>query len=127
MQDNLTQRSRVTKGRSIVETVRSILDAIIQWLIMPATLIGGAGGLLSSIGKRQGWARTVFNAVSGAIVANVVFPVIEAYCPQPWHYTLFFLSGIGGLKMVESFYAWIVDDGILKDLLKRTLGKGGEK
>lgn len=104
-----------------METIHELIDAAISWLLMPATLIGGAGGLLSSISHRHGAARCGFNAVCGAVVANIVFPVIERYCPEPWHYTLFFLSGIGGLKMVETVYRWIFDEGLAKDILKALL------
>ena len=104
-----------------MEQLRSILDAALTWLLMPATLIGGAGGLLSSLSHKHGWTRCIFDAVSGAVVANIVFPVIARYCPEPWHYTLFFLSGIGGLKMVETVYGWLFDDGLLKDFARSIL------
>ncbi len=113
-----------------MDQIKEVIDAAVSWLLMPATLIGGAGGLLSSISHRHGAARCGFNAVCGAVVANIVFPVIARYCPEPWHYTLFFLSGIGGLKMVETVYGWLFEDGLIRDVLKafleRLSGKKGE-
>ncbi len=111
-----------------MEIIREIAEAVLTWIAMPATLLGGAGGLLSGVGHGHGWTRCVFEGVSGAVVANVVFPVVETYAPVPWHYTLFFLSGIGGLKMVESVCGWLFDDGMLKDILKAFLQRlGGGK
>ena len=110
-----------------MESWKEAIDLVATWFFAPATLIGGAGGLLSGINRRHSVCRSLFEGLAGAVTANVVFPVIEHYAPEPWHYTLFFLSGIGGLRLWEAVYGWMFDDGLVKDLVKGFLQRLGGK
>jgi len=103
--------------RQVMEALRQVIDTLCAWLLMPATLVGGAGGLLSSVRAGRCMKRSLFEALCGAVVANVTFPLIVAYFPPAWHFTLFFIAGIGGLKMVMTVYGWLFDDGLVRDIL----------
>lgn len=108
-----------------MDEVRQFFETVAAWLLMPATLAGGAGGILASVRKGETARRALFNGFSGAVVANVTFPLIVAYFPQPWHDTLLFLAGVGGLKMVNTVYGWIFDEGLLRDVLRSLLARMG--
>lgn len=109
--------------------LRQFFDAVCAWLLMPATLVGGAGGLLSSARRGESLRRALFNGFAGAVVAHVTFPLVQAYFPEPWHNSLMFLAGLGGLKMVNTVYGWIFDEGLLRDIIRTVLGRmnGGSK
>lgn len=110
-----------------MDSIKDIFTSICTFVVTPATLLGGAGGMFSGVTKHKSFGRCVLETASGAVVANVTFPLISAYCPEAWHYTLFFFSGVGGLKMVESLADAASDHAFLQALLRLWLDRLGRK
>ena len=86
------------------ELTTSALKECAKLALTPATVFGAGGGLIRAIRRRGSWKQVVTEMLGGVVVANVLFPVAEAYLPPAWHYTAFFLVGWGGIEMVGWAY-----------------------
>ena len=81
-----------------------LLDRILAWVFLPATLYGAGGALINARRSGKSIPQTIAEAVGGAVTANVVMPLVQDFAPERWHYTLFFLVGWGGLEAVGRLY-----------------------
>ena len=88
----------------MMDNLTGFLDRVLGWLLLPATLYG-AGGALLRYGRKDKPARqTVAEVFGGALIANVVCPLVQDMTPEKWHFTCFFLVGWGGLELIGRAY-----------------------
>ncbi|MDL2315493.1 hypothetical protein LJC59_00220 [Desulfovibrio sp. OttesenSCG-928-A18] len=105
-----------------MDSATEILDRILAWLLLPATLYGAGGALMHAGRKKQPVRKTIVELTGGAITANMVCPLVQHYTPEQMHYTLFFLVGWGGLELVGRLYEAIA--AALEARIRRRLGEG---
>lgn len=79
-------------------------ESLLAWLLMPATLFGAGGAMIHAVRKGKSPRQTVAEGVSGIIIAHMIYPIITAHTPEIWHYSLYFLTGWGGLELVNRVY-----------------------
>ena len=106
------------KGVGRVEQFTDWVERVLSLVFVPPTLWGGAGALMRK-GRGQRSLRQVFSEWFGGVVtAHMLSPVILEYSPEPWHITLFVLSGLGGLEFVGRLY-----EAVAQGLENRVRGK----
>lgn len=104
----------------------NVLERLLQWLLLPASIYGAGGALLHSARKGKGVMHTIVEALGGVITTNAVCPLIQDATPEKWHYTFFFLAGWGGLELVSRIYEAAVS--ALEQRIRRQLNpRNGEE
>ncbi len=88
----------------MINTASEIMDKIISWLLLPATIYGACGAFLRSRHRGKTFSQTGIEIFGGTVIANVTMPIVQQYAPQSWQWTAFFLVGWGGLYLVEAIY-----------------------
>ena len=84
--------------------LKQLLDDALSWLLLPASLYGMGGAILSAARKGKGWKQIALEGTGGVFVANMVGPLVAMHAPEHWHYTLYFLVGWCGLEGVGRLY-----------------------
>lgn len=82
---------------------------ILAYILTPATFFGAGGGLVRAMRRRGDVKQIAAEMAGGILVANMVFPIVAEHLPKPWHYTVFFLVGWGGIEMVGWAYQSAVE------------------
>ena len=104
-----------------MDNLTGLLDRILGWVLLPATLYGAGGALLRAGRRKDKSARqTVAEVFGGAVIANVVCPLVQDVTPEKWHYTLFFLVGWGGLELIGRAYEALAQG--LESRIRRQVG-----
>ena len=87
-----------------MDSITELIDRILALLLLPATLYGAGGALMSARRKGKLIRQSFVEVVGGAFTAHMLTPVVVSYVPDVWHSVVFFLVGWGGLELVSRLY-----------------------
>jgi hypothetical protein len=104
----------------MTERFASLLNDVMAFLLLPATIYGAGGAFMQSARKGKTVKQTLFEVVGGVIITSALSPLVVTYCPTETHPGLYFLVGWGGLKFVDRMYLAVV--AALERRIQRKIG-----
>lgn len=99
-------------------------ETILTWLLMPATIFGAGGAVIHAVRKGESLRQTLIKGASGIIIAHMIYPIITVHTADIWHYSLYFLTGWGGLELVNRIYEAVVS--ALEERIRGRITQGPE-
>jgi hypothetical protein len=105
-----------------MDSFNALLDRVLYYILLPATLFGAGGAMISSGRKNKSVKQSIFEVTCGAITTNAFSPLIQAYCPPEMHNTMYFLAGFGGYECVGRLHEAVVT-ALEKRIKKKIAGE----
>ena len=108
-----------------MDSIADLIDRILALLLLPATLYGAGGALMSARRKGKPMKQTLVEVIGGAFTANMTGNIIVSNVSSDWQSICFFLVGWGGLELVGRLYE-AAATALERRIIKNIGGGNGE-